>query len=381
MVHKMSDYLIRKIKIFGCVAAAAILIAGCSKKAPTAPAPGSQAVPVLTAAVEQKNVPIEISGFGIVENYATVSLKTQVTGILNEVNFTEGQMVKKGDLLLQIDPRPFEAALKLAKANLDKDTVQLKNADKEANRQKELLAKGFASQNEYDNATTAAEALRAAVEADNAAVENAKLQLEYCTIYSPIDGIIGKLSVNKGNLVKLNDITVATIRQIVPIYVSFAFRQEYLPQIREYMSKGNLEVTAKGTTENSQEEKGVLSFVDNSVDLSTGTIFMRATFANEKQTLWPGQYVKLSAILTSDPNAIVIPSAAVQTSQTGQYVYVVKSDNTVEMRNITVKHIINNDSVVDGLNADETVVTDGQLRLVPGAKVQIKNQNGNKAKE
>jgi membrane fusion protein, multidrug efflux system len=377
----MIDCLITKTKMFGCIAVIAIVLAGCSKKTPNAPAPNTQAVPVLTATVEQKTVPIEISGFGIVENYATVSLKTQVTGILNDVNFTEGQMVKKGNLLLKIDSRSFDAALKLAKANLDKDTVQLKNADKEASRQKELLDKGFASQNEYDNAITAAEVLRAAIEADKASVETAQLQLEYCTIYSPIDGIIGKLSVDKGNLVKLNDITVVTIRQIVPIYVSFAFRQEYLPQIREYMSKGNLEVIAKSTADNSQEERGVLSFVDNAVDLSSGTIPMRATFANEKKSFWPGQYVKLSAILTNEPNAIVIPSAAVQTSQTGQFVYVVKSDDTVEMRNVTVRNTVNNDSVVDGLNAGETVVTDGQLRLVPGAKVQIKNQNESKARQ
>ena len=377
----MSDCLIGKIKTFGCIAIVAIILAGCSKKTPNAPAPNSQAVPIITATVEQKTVPIEISGFGIVENYATVSLKTQITGILTDVNFTEGQMVKKGDLLLKIDPRPFEAILKLATANLAKDTVLLKNADKEAARQKELLDKGFASQNEYDNAITVAEALRAAVDADKASVEVAELQLEYCTIYSPIDGIIGKLSVNKGNVVKLNDTTVATIRQIVPIYVSFAFRQEYLPQIREYMSKGSLEVIAKSTVENSQEERGVLSFVDNAVDLNTGSIFMRATFANEKKNLWPGQYVKLSAILTNEPNDIVIPSAAVQTSQTGQYVYIVKSDDTVEMRNITVRHNVNSDSVVDGLNTGETVVTDGQLRLVPGAKVQIKNQNEGKAKQ
>ena len=169
----MSDCVIGKIKTFGCIAIVAIILAGCSKKTPNSPAPNSQAVPVLTATVEQKTVPIEISGFGIVENYATVALKTQVTGILTDVNFTEGQMVKKGDLLLKIDPRPFEAALKLAKANLAKDAVQLlKNADKEAARQKELLDKGFASQNEYDNAITAAEALRATVDADKAACGN-----------------------------------------------------------------------------------------------------------------------------------------------------------------------------------------------------------------
>jgi multidrug efflux system membrane fusion protein len=373
-ILKMTDLKTRFARQFNYVVIIFILLSGCSKKQ-GGKSEYANAVQVLTATVEQKTVPVEISGFGIVEDYTTVALKTQVTGILTQVHFTEGQMVKKGDLLLKLDPRPYEAALKLAQANLAKDEVQLKNADKEAARQKDLLNKGFASQTDYDNATTTAEALRAAVEADKANVENAQLQLEYCTITSPIDGVIGKLSIDQGNLVKLNDVTVVTIRQISPIYVSFTFRQEYLPQIREYMSKGKLEVTAIGTSEQAQEELGYLSFVDNAIDLSTGTILLRATFANEKQNLWPGQFVKLKAILTNEPNAIVIPSAAVQTSQTGQFVYTVNSDNSVEMKNITVRRIVNSDSVVDGLNAGEIVVTDGQLRLVPGAKVQIKSQN------
>ena len=216
-----------------------------------------------------------LSGFGAVEEYAGVSINSQITGVLTEVHFTEGQMVKKGDLLLTIDPRPLDAALKLAKANLTRDEVQLKNAVKEASRQKELLDKGFASQNEYDNVTTAAEALRAAVEADKAAVENAQLQLDYCFIHSPINGVVGKLFVNQGNLVKANDITVATIRQIVPIYINFSFRQENLPVIKEYMSKGRLEVVAMGTSDKAQEERGYLSFVDNTVDTNTGTILLR----------------------------------------------------------------------------------------------------------
>jgi multidrug efflux system membrane fusion protein len=366
---------------FSFIAIVLALLGGCSKKSPNVPAGSTQAVPVLTTTVEQKTVPVEISGFGIVEDYTTIALKTQVTGILTEVHFTQGQMVKKGDLLLNIDPRPYEAALKLAQANLAKDEVQLKNADKEAVRQKDLLNKGFASQTDYDNAYTAAEALRAAVEADKASVENAALQVEYCTITSPIDGVTGKLSVDQGNLVKLNDVTVVTIRQISPIYVDFTFRQEYLPQIREYMSKGRLEVTAIGTSEQAQEELGFLSFVDNAIDLNTGTILLRATFANEKQNLWPGQFVKLKAILTNESNAIVIPSVAVQTSQTGQFVYTVNSDNSVEMKIVTVRRIIDTNSIVDGLNAGEIVVTDGQLRLVPGAKVLIKNPNENKAKQ
>lgn len=365
---------------FSFIVIALALLGGCSKKS-NGPAGNTQAVPVLTTTVEQKTVPVEVSGFGIVEDYTTVALKTQVTGILTEVHFTEGQMVKKGDLLLNIDPRPYEATLKLAQANLAKDEVQLKNADKESARQKELLSKGFASQTDYDNAATTAESLRAAVEADKANVENAQLQLEYCTIRSPIDGAIGKLSVDRGNLVKLNDVTVVTIRQISPIYVAFTFRQEYLPQIREYMSKGKLEVIAQGTADKAQEELGFLSFVDNAIDLNSGTIFLRATFANEKQNLWPGQFVNLKAILTNEPNAIVIPSVAVQTSQTGQFVYTVNPDNTVEMKTVTVRRIIDTNSIVDGLTAGETVVTDGQLRLVPGAKVQVKSPNEDKAKQ
>ena len=371
---------VRQMGQFSFIVIALALLGGCSKKS-NGPAGNTQAVPVLTTTVEQKTVPVEVSGFGIVEDYTTVALKTQVTGILTEVHFTEGQMVKKGDLLLNIDPRPYEAALKLAQANLAKDEVQLKNADKESARQKELLSKGFASQTDYDNAATTAESLRAAVEADKANVENAQLQLEYCTIRSPIDGVIGKLSVDQGNLVKLNDVTVVTIRQISPIYVAFTFRQEYLPQIREYMSKGKLEVIAQGTADKAQEELGFLSFVDNAIDLNSGTIFLRATFANEKQNLWPGQFVNLKAILTNEPNAIVIPSVAVQTSQTGQFVYTVNPDNTVEMKTVTVRRIIDTNSIVDGLTAGETVVTDGQLRLVPGAKVQVKSPNEDKAKQ
>jgi multidrug efflux system membrane fusion protein len=238
-----------------------------------------------------------------------------------------------------------------------------------------LLDKGFASQNVYDNAATAAEALRAVVEADKASVDNAILQVEYCSIHSPIDGVIGKLFLNQGNLVKENDITVVTIKQITPIYVTFSFRQESLPEIREYMSKNKLDVTATGTSEKSQPEQGFLSFVDNAVDATTGTILLRATFANEKQNLWPGQFVKVNLTLTNEPNAIVIPSQAVQNSQSGQFVYVVKSDNTVEMTGVTVNRIVEGASVVKGLQPGQTVVTDGQLRLVPGAKVQIKNQN------
>jgi len=356
------------IAVFGI-----FLIGGCSKD-PLTEQGGDQAVPVTVATAEQKTVPIELNGFGTVEEYAGVAVKAQITGILTAVHFTEGQMVKKGDLLLSIDSRPFEAALKLAQANLARDEVQFKNAQKEAARQDELLKKGFSSQADYDNAITAAEALRATADADKAAVENAALQLEYCSIRSPIDGITGKLTVDQGNLIKLNDITVVTINQVAPIYVGFSFRQESLPQIKDYMSKGTLEVIATGTSDTPQAAHGSLSFVDNAVDTSSGTIRLRATFPNEDKSLWPGQFVKVSLILANEPNAIVVPSQAIQTGQSGQFIYVVKSDQTVDARPVTTKRIIDSQTVVEGLRAGETVITDGQLRLVPGAKVQIKNK-------
>jgi multidrug efflux system membrane fusion protein len=329
---------------------------------------------VLTATVETKTVPIEIKNFGSVEAYSTIAVKSQVTGILTDVNFTEGQMVKKGDLILTIDPRTSEAALKVAMANLNKDEVQLKNAEKEQQRQTDLLKKGFVSQELYDQAATTTAAYLASVEADKAAVENAKLQLEYCHIKAPVDGITGTLAVDKGNVIKLNDITIVTINQVKPIYVTFSVPQQYLPQIQKYMSAGPLDVTANASQAGDQNSSGVLSFVDNSVDNTTGTIRLRATFDNNDMRLWPGQFVNVGLILTQEPNALVIPSQAVQTGQKGQFVFVVKPDMTAEIRPVTVERRLDGESVVKGVEAGETVVTDGQINLVSGTSVQIKNE-------
>jgi multidrug efflux system membrane fusion protein len=346
-----------------------------------------QAVPVVVAAVEQKTIPIELANLvGSVEAYSSIAIKTQVTGILSAVHFTEGQDVNEGDLLLSIDPRPSEADLKVAQANLAKDEVQFKNAEKEVARQKDLLAKGFTSQGDYDTSVTVAETFRAAVGADKAAVENATLQLEYCSIRSPVTGRIGSLLVNQGNLVKLNDVSVATIKQIIPVYVTFSIAEKELPGIQKYMSAGKLDVIATipdkqqkvqhrevSSVRSPQDYGGYLSFVDNAVDTTTGTIRLRATFQNETKSLWPGQFVNVTVILANEPNAIIVPSAAVQTSQTGQFVYVFKPDQTVELRPVTVKREINNTTVLEGVRPGENVVTDGQIRLVPGAKATIKN--------
>ncbi|MCX5634706.1 MAG: efflux RND transporter periplasmic adaptor subunit [Planctomycetota bacterium] len=370
VMDKIISFNITKRKVIIAVVILIVLIwLSCSGKSSQTTGT-EQATPVVVATAEEKTVPIELTSFGTVEAYSSIAIKTQVTGILNAVHFTEGQDVNEGDLLLSIDPRPSQADLKVSQANLAKDEVQLKNAEKEVARQKELLAKGFAAQGDYDTSVTVAETFRAAVGADKAAVENAMLQLEYCSIRSPVTGRIGSLLVNRGNLVKLNDISVATIKQIVPVYVSFSVPQQYLPDIQKYMSAGKLDVTVK-----QQKAQGLLSFVDNTVDTTTGTIRLRATFTNETKSLWPGQYVEVTVILTNEPNAIIVPSAAVQISQTGQFVYVLKPDQTVELRPVTVKRTINNHTVLEGVKAGESVVTDGQLRLVPGAKVVIKNGN------
>jgi multidrug efflux system membrane fusion protein len=346
-----------------------VLLVSCSKK----PANQGPAVSVVTATVEQKTVPVEIRNFGTVDAYSTVAIKSQITGVLTDVHFTEGQLVPKDAMLLSIDSRPYEAALKSAQANLSKDEAQLKNAEKEASRRAGLLKQGFASQEQYDQTVTTAESLRATVEADKANVENAKLQLDYCSIRSPIEGLAGMLLVEQGNLVKEKDITVVVINQVKPIYVTFSVPQQYLPQIQKYMASGKLEVDAGPPQVTEQPAVGWLSFVDNSIDNNTGTIRLRATFDNENMRLWPGQFVDVKLILTQEPNAIVIPSQAIQTSQKGDFVFVVKSDQTAEQRPVTVERRINNETVVKGLEAGEIVVTDGQLNLVNGVKVQAKN--------
>ena len=355
-----------------------VFLGACSKRPAqgrSAKAEGQMAVPVTIAPVEQKTTSVELGSFGTVEAYSSVELKTQTTGILTGVHFTEGQMVKKGDLLLSIDSREPQVALKAAQANLEKDKAQFKNAEKEAARQTELLHKGFASQDEYDKSTTVVETLQAAIDADKAAVENAALQLDYCSIRSPIDGCIGKLHINQGNLIKADDTSVVTVKQIDPIYVSFWVPEQYLPAVQKYMATSNLDVRVVQPYEKQEPIHGSLTFVDNTVDDSanTRTIRLRATFSNKDQRLWPGQYVNVVLTLTHEPNSLVIPSQAVQTGQSGQFVYVVKSDRTVEAKPVTVKRTMNDETVVEGIQPGETVVTDGQMRLVPGARVEIKN--------
>ncbi len=353
-----------------------LLLAGCPKESPAGKGPrgeGGMAVPVSVATVEQRTTPIAVRSFGTVQAYANVEIKAQVTGVLTQVHFTEGQMVKKGDKLLSIDARQPQAALKMAQANLERDTAQLKNAEREAARQTELLQKGYASQDIYDQAMTAVETLRAAVSANKAAIEDAALQLDYCSICSPVDGCTGSLHVHQGNLIKANDIAVVSVRQVDPIYVSFWVPENHLPAIKREMAPHELDVAVTPPGESGEAIHGILSFIDNTVDPDNRTIHLRATFANADGRLWPGQYVNVVLTIAQEPDSIVVPSEAIQTGQNNQFVYVVKPDQSVEARPITTKRAVNSETVVEGVQPGEVIVTDGQLRLVPGARVQIKN--------
>jgi len=329
--------------------------------------------PVIVGLATKKTVPVELRAIGNVQAYSTVMVKSKVGGELMRVHFTEGQDVKRGDLLFTIDPRPYEAAFKETEANLQRDLARAKNAVEDARRYESLMQRKVVPTQQYEKIRSDADALEATVLADKAAVENARIQLDYCSIRSPIDGRTGSLSVKQGNIIKADDITLIVINQITPIDVSFSIPEQSLPEIRKHMASKKLQVEASSPQSDERPEKGTITFVDNAVDTSTGTIRLKGTFANRERKLWPGQFVNLVVTLTEEPNVTVVPSQAIQTGQEGQYVFVVKPDLTVESRQVVAGRTVNGETVVQkGLQADERVVTDGHLRLYPGAKVEIK---------
>jgi len=341
--------------------------------------PKARTVPVTASTVMQRTVPVQVRAVGNVEAYSTVSVKSQIGGELTRIHFKEGQDVGKGDLLFTIDPRPYEAALKQAEANLAKDMAQLENARAELLRYEELIKRDYVTRQEYDQIHANAAALEATVEAGRALVENARLQLKYCFIYSPVNGKTGNLLEDKGNLIKANaDGPMVVINQIQPVYASFSMPEQYLSEIKKYMSAGKVRVEAFLTKVTDHPEEGILTFIDNTVDITTGTIKLKATFPNKEKRLWPGQFIDVVMTLTTQPDAILVPSQAVQTGQKGQYVFVIKNDLTVESRPVIISRTIGGDAVAEkGLQPGEKVVTDGQLRLVPGAKVEIKSSSEN----
>ena len=362
-------------------------------------------VPVTVAVASQKDVPVEVQVIGNVEAYTTISVKAQVGGQLTRVSFNEGDYIKAGDLLFTIDQRPLEAALSLAtanlardeaslgqaQANLSRDTAQNKYTEATAARYAELFQAGVVSKDQSEQLRASADAsgqalaadraaiasAQAAIGASKAAIDNARVQLGYTSIRSPIDGRTGNLSVKQGNVVMANSQELMTINQLQPIYVTFAVPEAQLPAIKRYMAERKLAVRAGPQDSPEDEETGTLTFIDNAVDMPTGTIKLKGTFPNSDRKLWPGQFVRVTLRLTTQANAIVVPNQAVQTGQNGSYVYVVKQDRTVEMRPVTTGARVDQDMVVDqGLALGETVVTEGQLRLAPGSRVVVRDGRG-----
>ncbi|HKN12776.1 MAG TPA: efflux RND transporter periplasmic adaptor subunit [Candidatus Binatus sp.] len=354
-------------------ALALIAMAGCSH-GPADTFGEREAVPILAAKVVQKTVADTIRAIGRVEAFSTVDVKAQINGQVMQVHFRQGQDVKQGDLLFTIDPRPFEAALQQAQANLAKDRAQYREAATDEQRYSVLLKQNVGSRQQYDQAEATAAALSASMQADEAAVQTARLNLEYCKIRAPIDGRTGDLLVHAGNLVKPDaDTAMVVINQVHPVYVDFAIPEQKLPAVREFMAQRKLAVQVS-LPEQQGVESGELTFVDNSVDSKTGTINLKGQFDNANGRLWPGEYVNATLILHDHPGAILVPSQAVQTGQQGSFVFVVQPEMKVELRPIVIGETIDNETVVNsGLKAGETVVTDGQLRLIPGATVTIKS--------
>ncbi|MDQ1277433.1 MAG: rane fusion protein multidrug efflux system [Thermodesulfobacteriota bacterium] len=336
------------------------------------PPPPKRPVPVTVAAAVQKTIPIQIEAIGAVEPYQTISVKTQITGQITQVYFKEGQDVSKGDPLFKLDCRTYEETLKQAEANLIRETAHLQNARQESVRYAFLVEKGYVAKQQYDQVKTNLAALEATVSAAKALVESNRFQLQYCSVHSPIDGRTGSLKVNRGNIVKLNDVEVVVINQIQPIYVSFTVPEKELARIKTYQARRQLPADAV-IPGDGRPEKGELTFFDNAVNRATGMITLKGTFANREKRLWPGQFVNVVLTLDMESNAIMVPSQAVEKGQAGPYVFVVKSDHTVDMRTVTTGAVIRGETaILKGVQAGEKVVTDGQLRLIQGAKVSIK---------
>ena len=338
-------------------------------------------VPVTIAKAIQKSMPITIQGIGTVIAASTVSVRAQITGEMMSVNFTEGEDVEKGQVLVTLDKRPFEAALQQAQATLEKDMAQATNARSQAARYQDLQQRGIATNEQVDAMRTQAAALDATVAADRANVETAKIQLTYATILAPMSGRTGLLQVHPGNLMRAQDSQpIVTINRITPVYVSFSVPEAQLPTLKRFMAaQGTLPASASIPTDPAGPSSGRVNFIDNAVDPTTGTIKVKGTFPNDDRRLWPGQFVNVTVRLTSDPNAIVVPTPAVQTGQQGTFVFIVHPDQTVELRPVTVARIAGDETVVQtGVAAGDTVVTDGHLRLVPGSRISVKNSSATK---
>jgi len=344
---------------------------GCAKKAEKPK--GRPPALVVTAAAGQQDVPLQLAAIGTMEASESVAVRTQISGELITVAFSEGQDVQKGALLFQLDPRSYQAAVRKAEAALARDRSILANARKDYERYSQLVKDGIVTQEQADGYRTRAESAAADLAADQAALDSAREQLAYCTIRSPISGRLGVLAVHRGNVVKANDTVLVTINKLTPINAVFTIPEKELSEVKRHMAAGKVSVLAEVPGSGGISEQGVITFLDNSVDQTTGTIRLKAVFDNSRKQLWPGQFVTLSIRLAVRKNAVVVPSQAIQTGQKGQFVFVVKPDATAEIRPVVPGPVQKGVTVIEsGLQPGEQVVIDGQLRVVPGGKVEIK---------
>jgi len=330
--------------------------------------------PVLAGDVVQKPMPIDIDTVGRVQAISTVAVRSRIDGVIESVEVADGQEVKAGEILFNLDDQEAQAELRTAEATLERDRSNLAIAQRDEERLQPLAAKDFASRQQLDQLAAATAAAKATVAADEAQLEAAKIRLSYTVIRAPIDGRIGTIASKVGSSIRPNDVTaLMTINQLQPIYVSFAIPQRHLGDLQDAMAKGTLPVVAEIPGREEEPQAGSVTFIENEVDATTNTVSLKATFPNASDRLWPGQYVNVVVTLSIDETAIVVPSDAVQISQDGSYVFVIQSDSTVELRPITVARTVGDETVVDmGLRPGERVVTEGQLRLEPGSKVEIK---------
>lgn len=353
------------------------LLAGCANKQTAqaaSPGSGRPPAPVVVSTVEQRDVPVQITAIGNVEAYQTVQIRSQVNGQIEKIYFKEGEDVRKGQLLYSLDKRPFQAALEQAQGMLKRDEAQAANSKLQAARYTDLEKQGVISLEQADLQRTQDSSNSAAVYADNAAVDAAKVQLQYTDIYAPIDARTGALMINVGNLVKANDTPfLVQLNQITPIYVTFTVPEARLAEVRQFVAKG-LKVLAYPKGQPGNPVEGLLTFIDNGVDPQTGTVKLKATFQNKDKRLWPGEFVNVVLNLSMVKNAITVPTKAIQSGQQGDYVFVVTKDGTADPRQVTTAGTYQNLTLVkSGLNLGDTVIVDGQLRVAPNGKVTIQS--------
>ena len=364
--------MLKRFPVLLLLFTAGLMLTACPSKKAEAPK-GRPPATVMVALSSQMDVPVQLKAIGTMEASESITVKTQISGELTQVAFREGADVEKGALLFRIDSRPYLAALKKAEAAVARDRVVMENAKRNYERYRQLVKEGIVTEEQAEAYRTTAESAAATMAAGQAEVDNARAQLSYCTITAPVSGRLGQLAVDKGNVVKANETALVTINKLSPIHASFTVPEKELPEIKRQMAAGRLEVNATVPDAAEISEKGTITFIDNTVDSTTGTIRLKGTFENKQKHLWPGQFVNLSVILSVTKNAVVVPSQAVQIGQKGQFVFVVKPDTSAEMRPVVTGHISNGITVIEtGLQPGEQVVVDGQMRVVPGGKVDIK---------